>query len=234
MNATATDRRDAWARAKEFLDTPTETTLSLQMDSEYSKELFTIVKLPYGKHIDLLYAFSWHEPRLHPGLDLRYAGFYSRQHKQSYHIREPLSRIFEFDGKPVYEGDLQKMVVSAVQSAAAGIIVDLAKNYKEFNYDGLDDDIKSYAEAAFSKRDTVLDFSKKIRFDGHRCSESAYVELIDNPGNIGNPESLLKRYVDDVVFGHEEELARLWYAHLTAQKLLDRLYAESEGGTGDE
>lgn len=98
MKATAEDMREAWYKAKDFLEAENEVVLFLNLDSEYSKNGYTVVKLPYGENIDLLYAMSWHDSALHPSIDLKYAGFYNRQHKQSYNIREPLDRFIAFDG----------------------------------------------------------------------------------------------------------------------------------------
>ncbi len=234
MNATATDMKEAWDRAKEFLEAPNETVLFLKFDSEYSKDGYTIVKLPYGENIDLIYAMRLHGECLHPNTGLKYAGFYHRQHKQSYCIREPLNRFFEFNGKHIYEGELKTKVIEAIQRAVANKIADMADSYSELDISGLDAEIIRDAETAFSKKETMILFSKKIEIKEYWISESAMVDLIDNPDNIENPKSQLKRHVDDRVNGHEEELARLWYAHLTSQKLLDRLYAESEGCETDE
>ncbi len=234
MKATGTDMRDAWQHAKTFLEKPAETHLSLWIDSEYAKAGYTIVKLPYGENIDLLYALSWYDKVLLPNIDLKYAGFYSRQNKQSYNIREPLDRFFGFDGGYMYESELKKMVTEAVQKTVAAKIALGTDITNGLLASSLNTEVIGMAEKAFSMNETILDFSKKIVFHDYHISESAMVDIIDNPENIRNPNSILKRYVDDILKGHEEELTRLWFAHLTTQKLLDRLYAEEKAGNQDE
>jgi len=228
MDAKATDNRDAWNMAKTFLEDPNETHLFLQMESEYTKSGYTIIKLPYGENIYLLYATSWHDSVLCPGIDMKYAGFYSRQHKQSYHIREPLNNFFEFDGEKIYEGQLKDMVKKAVQRTIAEYISGKAEEFSGLSVDELKTDIIRDAETAFSKKETTLDFADKIIFNELFISEKAMIDYIDNPDNINNPKSHLKRYVGDIINGHEEELARLWFAHCASQKILDQIYSEFE------
>ena len=226
MNAKATDNLETWNITKTFLENPNETYLFLQMESEYTKYGYTIIKLPYGENIYLLYATSWHDSVLCPGIDMKYAGFYSRQHKQSYHIREPLDRFFEFDGVKIYESQLKDMVKKAVQRTVAEYISGKAKEFSGLSLDDLNNDIIRDAEMAFSKKEITLDFAEKIVFNELFISEKAMIDYIDNPDNINNSESHLKRYFGDIINGHEEELARLWFAHCTSQKILDRLHAE--------
>jgi hypothetical protein len=226
MNAIVTDCKEAWDTAKIFLGNPDETHLFLQMESDYTKGGYTVVKLPYGENIYLLYAMKWHNSVLHPGIDLKYAGFYSRQHKQSYHIREPLRDFFEFDGAHIYEGQIKDMVKKAVQRTVADRISGKSEEFSGLPLDGLSAEICRDAETAFSKKETAIDFASKIAFSEIYISEIAMADYIDNPDNINNPASQLKRYVDDQINGHEEELARLWFAHRASQQILDRLYAE--------
>jgi hypothetical protein len=230
MNAKVTDCKEAWDIAKIFLEDPNETHLFLQMDSDYTKGGYTIIKLPYGENIYLLYGMKWHDAVLHPGIDLKYAGFYSRQHKQSYYIREPLRDFFNFDGVIIYEGQIKDMVKTAVQRTVADRIAGRAEEFSGLSLSSLNAEILRDAETAFSKKEIILDFASKIAVNEWHISETAMIDYIDNPENINNPKSLLKRYVDEKINGHEEELARLWFAHCTSQKILDRLYAESSGG----
>jgi hypothetical protein len=220
----------AWDIAKAFLENHEETQLFLQLGPKISTSGYTIVKLPYGDNITLLYATEWHNAPLHPGRDLKYAGFYSRQHKQTYDIKTPLTGFFNFDGKYVYEGEIKAMVKAAVQRTVADHIAASADKYSGLPFDNLDSEITRDAETAFSKKKATLDFADKIAIDEWYISDSGMVDFIDNPANIHNPDSILSRYVDDQLRGKEEVLARLWFAHCTAQKLLDRLYAESKEG----
>ena len=235
MKATAKDGKYAWDIAKEFLRNETETHLFLQMDSEYSKTGYTIVKLPFGENTYLLYAASWHDSVLHPGSDLKYAGFYNRQNQTSYNIREPLNGFFGFDGKLIYESETKRIVKAAIQKAAAEYIISIADKYIGLPLnDDLDAEIINDAETAFSKNETILNFAAKFPVEEYWISETEMAEFIDNPDNIHKPESLLKRKMDGQFKGNEEKFARLWFAHRTSQKLLDRLYAENTGGTGNE
>ena len=226
MNAKVTDCKEAWDIAKTFLENTDETHLFLQMESDYNKAGYTIVKLPYGENIYLLYAISWHDSILYPGIDLKYAGFYSRQNKQSYNIREPLNGFFEFDSVKIYEGKIKDMVKKAIQRTVADHITAKANEYSGLSFDNLKAEIFCDAETAFSKKETMLDFADKITFNELFISEKAMIDYIDNPDNINNPKSQLKRYVGDIINGHEEELARLWFAHCNSQKILDQLYTE--------
>lgn len=233
MEATVADMREAWYTIKEFLSCKDATYLFLRFDSEHFNGGYAIIKLPYGKNIDLLYAILWHNSVLHPGIDLKYAGFYSRLHGQVYNIREPLDRFFGFDGITVLEPQLKDMVVEAVQREVAERTISKVGDYIRTNFDSLENEIRRNAETAYSRGQSTLDFYKKIAINDWRISESAMVDFIDDPENIQNPNSQLNRYVDDLINGHEEELARLWCAHRTSQKLLDRLYAEN-GDVNDE
>jgi hypothetical protein len=234
MNATVKDNKYAWDITKEFLGNETETHLFLKIDSEYSKTGYTIVKLPFEENIYLLYAASWHDSVLHPGIDLKYAGFYNRQNQMSYNVREPITGFFGFDGKHIYESETKKIVKAAIQKAAAEYIISIADKYIGLPLNDFDAEIINDAETAFSKKETVLNFAAKFPVEEYWISETEMVEYIDNPDNIHKPESLLKRKMDGQFKGSEEKFARLWFAHCTSQKLLDRLYAENAGGVGDE
>jgi len=226
MNATVTDCKEAGEVLKTFLENPNETHLFIKIESEFAGNNYTIVKLPYGENIYLLYGSSWHNTVLHPGIDLKYAGFYSRQHKQGYNIREPLTCFFRFDNKMTYESKIKDMVKKAVQRTVADRAADKTAEFKGLSVDNLKAEILSDAETAFSKEETMLDFSSKIVFDEYYISEAAMVDYIDNPKNINNPNSQLKRYVDEKINGHEAELVRLYFACQASQKILDRLYSE--------
>jgi len=231
MNAIIKDMKEAWVISKKFLSNEDDSHLCLKVDSEYSNEIYTIIKLPYGENIYLLYAVrGYTNAPLIPGSDLKYVGFYSRKHKQSYLIREPLTAFFEFDGKHVYEGTLKKEVIKAVQTTVAEYISSRADEFSELTFDDINDEIIRDAEIAFSKKEIVHDFASKIEVSDWRISETSMIQYIDNPNNVHNPDSALKRYVDDIIRGHEEKMARLWYAHCKSQLLLDRLNAESAGG----
>ena len=80
----------------------------------------------------------------------------------------------------------------------------------------------------------MLNFAAKIPVNEYYISETEMVEYIDNPANVNNLDSLLKRKMDTQLNGSEEKFVRLWFANRTSQKLLDRLYAENAGGTGNE
>jgi len=143
-----------------------------------------------------------------------------------------LTCFFRFDNKIIYESKIKDMVKKAVQRTVADRAAVKAAEFKGLSFDNLKAEILNDAETAFSKEETMLDFSSKIVFDEYYISEAAMVDYIDNPENINNPKSQLKRYVDEKINGHEEELVRLYFACQASQKILDRLYAEyTEGET---
>jgi hypothetical protein len=222
---TAKDYKHAGRIAKKFMENTNETYLYLHVGSGNS--IYTIAKLPYGENMYLLYADKWFSPSSLPGTDLKYAGFYSREHKQSYDLREPINGFFEFGGKQIYEGELQRMVKTAIQKTAAEYIIKEAQKYDGMPLDDLKVEILGDAETAYSKKETALHFYEKFPFDEWYVSKTAMVEYIDNPNNVYDPDSWLKQRVDALI-GQEkdkEKYIRLWFAHCMAQKLLDGLYA---------
>jgi len=230
----AEDCKDAWDAAKAFLENPDETHLFLHVGPENSPgSVYTIVKLPYGENIYLLYADKWSSPSVRPGADLKYAGFYSSQHKQTYCLQTPLTEFFEFNGKQIYEGEIQRMVKETIQKTAAEYIVGEAKKLDELPIDRLSAEILTDAETAFSNKKTVVSFSEKIPVNEYYISKTEMVEYIDNPQNVYNPDCLLKKKIDSLIESDKEKFTRLWFAHCTVQKLLDQIY-EAEKKINDK
>jgi len=227
MNKSAEDFREAWNIAKAFLDDTKETYLMLSVGTIPSTSHYKIVKLPYGKNIFLLYCLSWHDAELCPGIDLKYSGFYSRANEQTYDIREPLTRFFGFDRDFIHEITLKNTVIEAIQRS---VTEHIASHVEEFSGISItnQDDVTSDVEKAFSKKETNIDFAKKITISEWSISNRDMVDFIDDP------ESLLRKKTENRIKGHEEELARLWVAHCASQKILDQLYTEYSGGSQHE
>ena len=223
MRATVTDCKEAWDRAKLFLDKTDETLLFLKMDSQYSKTGYTIVKLPYGKNVFLLYAFSWHDNMISPGLDMQYAGFYCKTNEQTYDIRDPLTAFFGFDKPYIYEGTLKDMVMEEIQKATAEHIAANAEQFSGIPAMQPDSSAVDDAAKAFSKKEKILDFAKKISISEWSVTKRDMVNFIDDP------DPVIQKKVEELVKDRKEELARLWVAHCASQKILDQLYAEYAG-----
>ena len=220
MYAKADDNRVAWRAAQLFLKDENETYLMLQMEGGYSSQGYTIVKLPYGQHISLLYAKSWYDGPVCPGIDLKYAGFLDRRTTLTYDIREPLTRFFDFDRETIYEGTLKSRLISGIQRTVAEYIAEHAEEFSGFSAESLAKQAVFEAERAFSKQEAVLSFANRIEISDWGLSNRNLVDFIDDP------DTLLKRKAEERVKDHEEELARLWVAHCAAARILEGLYAE--------
>lgn len=224
MNATASDYRDAWVKAEAFLQDKTETYLMLGVDTEPYKTSYTVVKLPYGENIALLYAIESNQADQSPCSDLKYSGFFGLSNGKAYDIRTPLDRFFGFERIPKDMICLKGVVKDAIQGAVADHIADHAEEYSgipgaNFSGDGTEDAVK-----AFSVKQTKLYFGKKIEIRDWSISDRDMVDF------IADPDAFLTKKVEAQIRERKEELARLWVAHCAAQKILDRLNAETAGG----
>jgi len=222
------DCKEAWDMIKSFLENQNETHIFLKMDADHSKNGYSVVKLPYKENIYLLYAITCYNSIQHPGSDLKYAGFYHRKNKQLYNIQGPLTCLSMDDHTKIYDYQTKNMVIEAIQQTVAKYIIEKSSEYKSpsLNDNDFYSKIINDLETTFIKKDTWMNFSAKIPVNTWEISENDMVEYIDNPANIDNPESILKRKIDGKIKINEKNFIRLWFAHCTAQKLLDRLYSE--------
>ena len=224
MNAIAQNFREAWTIAKTFLDDANDACLMLKINTEPTVSNYTIVKLPFGKTISMLYCPTWSGAEPCPGFALNYAGFYSRKNQQTYDIRDSLTRFFGFDKPPIFKDTLKRTLNEAINSALADHIAVHADEYNGFSSTSFAESVTDDSEQAFSKKETLLKFEDKIYSNDGFTPDWYLTQFIDDP------ESFMKKRVEERIQGRGEELARLWAAHCLSQKILDRLYAECEGG----
>lgn len=217
MKATAQDFREAWKVTKKFLDDADDTCFMLTVNTEPTVTEYTIVKLPFGKTISMLYCPSWGSGEPSPGFNLEYAGFYCRKNEQTYDIRESLTRFFGFDKPPIYKDALKRTINDAIHTAVADHIASHAEEYSGFPAVSFDADAAVDAEKAFSKKETRLKFADKIYFNDGYMPDGYLTQFIDDP------DGFLQRRVAERIKGRTEELARLWAAHCASQKILDQL-----------
>jgi len=222
MKTTANGYEEAWEITKTFLDDENESLLMLRVEAEPHTKNYTIVKLPFGETISLLYFPDWFWPR--PGIDLQYSGFYSRRTKMVYDMRDHLNWFYKFGRENIYTDDLIQTIIKEIQKATAGYIASHAEEFSGLSITKFDDIIADYAAKAFSVKETILDFAAMIPVEKWNIQGNKITEYIDNP------EKFLKQQVEERIKNKKEEFARLWAAHCVSQKILDRYYTEYNGG----
>lgn len=224
MNANASDFKEAGAIADAYLKNKNETYLMLSVNTEPYKTSFTMVKLPYGEDVMLLYAIDSNQAAERPCGDMKYAGFYSLKNGQAYDIREPLDRFIGFSRRFVHESDLKKSLTAAIQNAVADHIESKIMEHSGMNTGVTDAEAAEAAIEAFGKKQAKVSFAQRIKIEDYYISKQNLVDF------IADPDALLVKKVEFHIHGHEEELARLWFAVCSAQKILDELNAKEAGG----
>lgn len=153
---------------------------------------------------------------------MKYAGFYNYTEAKVYAINSPLDRFLGFEKDLLTEHRLKDIVIEAIQQAVVNHIDNNVEAFSGLSVDTGDSTLTDDAEKAFSKKETKVNFGKRIVINDWSISHRDLVDFIDDK------ENFLKRKVEIKVKGNEQELARLWVAHQASQKILDQLYAVNQ------
>jgi len=222
----ASDFKEASGLAIAFVQDKNRRDFAFSVDTGGSTKSYIFFKLPYNEHIDLLYGEEHTKFRkmAKPGSAMKYLGFFSTMDENAYCLEEPLSSLYWFSRKHTVSESTTSMrgkIMQDIRQTAMERIFTFISNTAPPDRQELLLAVEE-ARQAYQQGKALLDFTERIDVPAWHIQHEDYIRYVDDPAALVSEE--VNRLFADYAEG---DLARLWVAYSTAQRMLDQIVARS-------